>query len=136
MHCELCAIKKNECVIFQNELFRIISAQYPAYPGYVRLIVNKHVKEMSDLPLPENYMVIEFIYKSERLMRDVMHPDKINIASLGNIVPHVHWHIIPRFFGDEHFPNPIWGEIVRSDYVPNLDIIKRSELFLSQLHQI
>jgi diadenosine tetraphosphate (Ap4A) HIT family hydrolase len=39
----------------------------------------------------------------------VMHPDKINLASLGNMTPHLHWHVIPRFKQDKHFPQPIWG---------------------------
>jgi diadenosine tetraphosphate (Ap4A) HIT family hydrolase len=38
-----------------------------------------------------------------------MQPDKINLASLGNVVPHLHWHVIPRFADDAHFPSPIWA---------------------------
>jgi diadenosine tetraphosphate (Ap4A) HIT family hydrolase len=40
----------------------------------------------------------------------VLHPDKINLASFGNVVPHLHWHVIPRFEDDAHFPAPIWGK--------------------------
>ena len=42
------------------------------------------------------------------------HPDKINLASLGNITPHLHWHIIPRYFEDNHFPDSIWSEKKRN----------------------
>lgn len=38
-----------------------------------------------------------------------MHPDKINLAEFGNMVPHLHWHIIPRYTDDSHFPESIWG---------------------------
>lgn len=38
-----------------------------------------------------------------------MHPDKINLAQLGNMVPHLHWHLIPRYKDDTHFPESIWG---------------------------
>ena len=34
---------------------------------------------------------------------------KINLATLGNVVPHLHWHVIARFDWDSHFPNPVWG---------------------------
>jgi diadenosine tetraphosphate (Ap4A) HIT family hydrolase len=43
----------------------------------------------------------------------VLQPDKINLASLGNVVPHLHWHVIPRFADDPHFPNPVWGQRLR-----------------------
>ena len=43
-----------------------------------------------------------------------LQPDKINLASFGNMVPHLHWHVIPRFKDDMHFPNPIWGQVERS----------------------
>jgi len=35
-------------------------------------------------------------------------PHKVNLASLGNVVPHVHWHVIPRFLDDRHYPDPVW----------------------------
>jgi diadenosine tetraphosphate (Ap4A) HIT family hydrolase len=43
-----------------------------------------------------------------------MRPDKINLASLGNMTPHLHWHVIPRHAGDRHFPRPIWAEPLRA----------------------
>jgi diadenosine tetraphosphate (Ap4A) HIT family hydrolase len=55
-----------------------------------------------------------------------MQPDKINLASLGNVVPHLHWHVIPRFVDDPHFPNPVWGVKVReTPRVAPLDLAKR-----------
>ena len=40
----------------------------------------------------------------------MLEPHKINLASFGNLTPHLHWHVIPRFEDDPHFPNSIWGE--------------------------
>ena len=42
-------------------------------------------------------------------MRQVLNPTKINLASLGNMTPHLHWHVIPRFADDVNFPNPVWA---------------------------
>ena len=50
----------------------------------------------------------------EAAIRSVMQPHKINVASLGNVVPHLHWPVIPRYADDMHFPNPIWGQVERS----------------------
>jgi diadenosine tetraphosphate (Ap4A) HIT family hydrolase len=53
----------------------------------------------------------------EAALREIMAPDKINLASLGNVVPHLHWHVIPRYRDDKHFPEPIWGQ-ARRDAAP------------------
>ena len=49
------------------------------------------------------------VYAVERAIRRILQPVKVNLASLGNQVPHVHWHVIPRFSNDAHFPLPIWA---------------------------
>ena len=45
----------------------------------------------------------------EQVQRDVLKPTKVNLASLGNMVAHVHWHVIPRYADDACFPNPVWA---------------------------
>ena len=42
----------------------------------------------------------------------------INLASFGNRTPHVHWHVIPRYHDDAHFPDPVWGIARRAVRVP------------------
>jgi diadenosine tetraphosphate (Ap4A) HIT family hydrolase len=54
--------------------------------------------------------LMRVVFAAEAALREVMQPDKVNLASLGNVVPHLHWHVIPRFADDPHFPNPVWGE--------------------------
>ncbi len=56
----------------------------------------------------------------EHAMRRVLVPDKINLASFGNQVPHVHWHVIPRFSNDSRFPMPIWALRQRTVSEPQL----------------
>jgi diadenosine tetraphosphate (Ap4A) HIT family hydrolase len=63
---------------------------------------------------------MKVVFAVETAIREVMHPDKINLASLGNKTPHVHWHIIPRFKNDKHFPNSHWAEAARSGEPSNL----------------
>ncbi|MBU1268166.1 MAG: HIT domain-containing protein, partial [Gammaproteobacteria bacterium] len=45
----------------------------------------------------------------EQFVLRVFKADKANIATLGNVVPHLHWHVIPRFTDDKHFPAPVWA---------------------------
>lgn len=91
----------------------MVLADEPDYPGFLRVILNTHVKEMTDLPANDQQALMRVVFAAEAAMREVLAPDKINLASLGNVVPHLHWHVIPRFGDDPHFPNPVWGEKLR-----------------------
>jgi diadenosine tetraphosphate (Ap4A) HIT family hydrolase len=88
----------------------VVRADEPDYPGFLRVILNAHVREMTDLPAADRQALMRVVFAAEAALREVMAPDKVNLASLGNVVPHLHWHVIPRFADDPHFPNPVWGE--------------------------
>jgi diadenosine tetraphosphate (Ap4A) HIT family hydrolase len=84
------------------------------YPGFCRVVWNAHAAEMTDLTPDDRRYLMDVVLAVEQAVRDALSPDKINLASLGNVVPHLHWHVIPRFRDDRHFPNSIWGEPRRS----------------------
>jgi len=106
--CELCAAK-HEDVIVNTPKFRVILVDDANYPGFCRVIWNAHFKEMTDLAIADRSAMMQAVCKVEQAIRDVMQPHKINLASLGNMVPHLHWHVIPRYQDDAHFPNPVWA---------------------------
>ncbi|MDB5961701.1 MAG: hypothetical protein JWP59_2995 [Massilia sp.] len=110
--CELCQLDIDP--IWKNELFSVINVNDVAYPGFVRVIWHEHVREMSDLPDAQRLAVNDAVWKVELAIRAVMQPAKINLASLGNVVPHLHWHLIPRYPDDAHFPSPVWAAAVRT----------------------
>lgn len=112
MSCELCDQPGGE-ILWQNDLYRVIWVNDAYYPGFCRVILHRHVKEMTDLDESARMQLMQAVFAVESAVREVVRPDKINLASLGNVVPHMHWHIIPRFADDRHFPNPIWGEMKR-----------------------
>jgi diadenosine tetraphosphate (Ap4A) HIT family hydrolase len=96
-------------LLWQNDFCRVVRADEPDHPGFLRVILNAHVKEMTDLQAADQQALMRVVFAAETALREVMAPDKINLASLGNVVPHLHWHVIPRFRDDPHFPNPVWG---------------------------
>ena len=111
-NCPLCK-KINYPIIWENNLFRLVLINDQKFPGYCRLETIDHIKELSDLEDRIQVELIKKIVQTEKVLRDLLNPDKINIASLGNMTPHLHWHIIPRYRNDSHFPNSIWGEALR-----------------------
>lgn len=106
--CEFCA-SPGGAIIWQNALCRVVRADEPDYPGFVRVILQRHAREMTDLEASERGRLMEVVWAVEAAVREAMEPDKMNVASLGNMTPHVHWHVIPRFADDRHFPSPVWA---------------------------
>lgn len=117
MNCELCNPSK-ETVLWRNPHCRVILVDDKDYPGFCRVILNQHVREMTDLPPSSRNDLMNIVFTVEAGIRQVLNPDKINLASLGNAVPHLHWHVIPRFRHDKHFPNPVWGSPQRETSIP------------------
>lgn len=109
MDCILCH-PTNENVLWKNKQMRVIHVDDPIYPGYFRVIWNTHVAEMSDLSDQDREMLQKVLLTVEKVLRQQMRPDKINLAQFGNMVPHLHLHIIARYRDDAHFPESIWGQ--------------------------
>ncbi len=107
--CEFCTSAGGD-TLWQDDFCRVVLVAEPGYPGYCRVILNRHVREMTDLDPVARERLMNVVFAAETAVRRAMRPDKINLASLGNMVPHLHWHDIPRFADDRHFPNSIWGE--------------------------
>ena len=106
--CEFCH-SPGGAVLWQNELCRVVRVDEPDYPGFVRVILGRHATEMADLEKGERDRFMAVVFAVEAAVRDTMKADKMNLASLGNQTPHLHWHVVPRFRDDRHFPGPIWG---------------------------
>ncbi len=108
-------------LLWQNDLCRIVLVDDVNYVGFCRVILNKHIKEMTDLSEVERINVMQITFVVEQVLRDVLQPTKINLASLGNKTPHIHWHVIPRFETDVHFPETVWSGEVRQGEKPNIE---------------
>lgn len=106
--CEFCA-SPGGALLWRNALCRVVKVDEPDYPGFCRVILNRHAREMTDLEPGDRAALMSVVWSVEEAVRETMRPDKMNLASLGNMVPHVHWHVIPRFADDRHFPGPIWA---------------------------
>ena len=118
--CELCTQAGGQ-EIYRCETYRVVLVDEANYPGFCRVIWHAHVAEMSDLDWPERGVLMNAVWQVEQAIREVMAPDKVNLASLGNVVPHLHWHVIPRYRDDAHFPSPIWAATQRTTDAATLE---------------
>lgn len=106
--CELCE-QEGGIPVFRNDTLRVIRAQDTDHPAFYRVIWNAHVAEWTDLPPPDRSLIMQAVAKVETVLREHLKPTKVNLASLGNVVPHLHWHVIARFDWDARWPAPVWA---------------------------
>lgn len=107
-NCPLCA-ETGGALVFQGDKFRVIRAQEAGFPAFYRVVWTAHVAEFSSLELSDRALCMAAVCAVEQALREQLKPTKINLAALGNVVPHLHWHVIARFDWDSHFPAPVWG---------------------------
>ena len=112
MACPLCA-EDGGALVWRGERLRVIRAQEAGFPAFYRVVWNAHVAEFSDLSAADRVYCMEAVTLVEQALRQHLAPTKVNIAALGNMVPHLHWHVIARFDWDSHFPAPVWAAAQR-----------------------
>lgn len=119
--CELCHGDGGR-LLFRCALWRVVAVDGPegeAFPGFCRVVWNEHVRELTDLSASDREGFMNAVFRVEAALRESLNPHKMNVASLGNLTPHLHWHVIPRFADDPAFPKPIWAITLAS--TPSLD---------------
>ncbi len=97
-------IEKN---IWENDHLRI-EIEKSEIP-WLKIFTKVPYTEMSEVPPTIRNDIYTLLDSIEKEMISYFNPTKINIASFGNYVPHVHWHIMARFEEDSFFPEPMWG---------------------------
>ena len=99
-------------VVYENENIRIETEESEI--PWLKIFTQYPYKEMSEVPAHIKFEIYDLLDYIEKEMIAYFNPDKINIASFGNYVPHVHWHIMARFKEDSYFPEPMWGKKQRN----------------------
>jgi diadenosine tetraphosphate (Ap4A) HIT family hydrolase len=111
--CELCRGAGGEPIVTSRR-WRVVRVDDADFPAYYRVIWNSHVGEFSDLAPAERAQCMDVVACVERVLREQLMPTKVNLASLGNMVAHLHWHVIARFDWDSRFPQPVWSAARRA----------------------
>ena len=108
-------------VIYENEAIKIETEESEI--PWLKIFTQHPYKEMSEVPSDIKFDIYYLLDVIEKEMLDYYKPKKINIASFGNYMPHVHWHIMARFEEDSYYPEPMWGTKQREAKLdlPDLD---------------
>lgn len=88
------------------------------FAGWCRVIWNEHREELTELTPEERAHFMTVTFAVEAGLLTLLQPAKINLASLGTGLRHVHWHVVPRFPDDSHFPEPVWAAPLRPPLGP------------------
>ena len=95
--------------VFEGARLRVIHAEEAGFPAFYRVVWRDHMPEFSDLDEADRALCMQAVALVEQCLRESLSPAKINLAALGNMVAHLHWHVIARFEDDSHFPAPVWA---------------------------
>lgn len=90
-------------------LCRVLLMNDRTYPWLILVPEREGLKDLHDLDRADHGMVMAETGRAARALQRLFHPDKINVAALGNVVPQLHVHVIARFTTDAAWPRPVWG---------------------------
>lgn len=110
--CPLCEAAGGR-LLFDGPSFRLIHATEAGFPAFYRVVWRDHAREFTDLTPGDRVLCMEAVAALEETLREHLAPTKVNVAALGNAVPHLHWHVIARFDWDSHYPAPVWAPAQR-----------------------
>lgn len=94
-------------ILYENKLVKVEIEPFEI--PWIKIFTQKPIKEFSQCDNETKLEILRVLDIVEKEMLEYFKPDKINIASFGNYVPHVHFHIQARFKNDSYFPEPTWG---------------------------
>ncbi len=114
--CPLCGRRAaaEHQLVWQDDRLHVVRVDEPGQPCFFRVVWNAHVAEISDLDPAGRAALWRVLLALETAIRRAVEPAKMNLASLGNQVPHLHWHVIGRWPDDPHFPASVWSAPVRA----------------------
>lgn len=101
-------------MVWTDDEWRVIRVSDNDFPAFYRVVSGDHVSEFSRLSSTRRKRCMELVSAVEGALIETLEPTSINLAAFGNVVPHLHWHVIARFDWDSHFPEPVWAPARRT----------------------
>jgi diadenosine tetraphosphate (Ap4A) HIT family hydrolase len=116
-------------LVARLEVSSLYLAANQTYRGQCLLILDiRHATRPDELSKKEWGAFCADLYASEVAIVKTVQPDHINVAVLGNVIPHLHWHIVPRYLGDPRWGAPIWPSNLKDMPDARLALADRTQL--------
>ena len=111
-------IESDSTYILDLELCEVRLNHNAAFPWILLIPKDEGISEIIDLAPSNQPLLMSEIVLASQVMQRLFQPTKLNIASLGNIVPQLHVHIVARYDTDKAWPHPIWNSGINLAYNP------------------
>lgn len=108
--CPMCLHPRDDFLIAELSASKLYLSPNQRWIGYVYTVYHDHKTDLHQISERENQKFYEDTMQALRAVSKTFYPDKMNIDNLGNKIPHLHWHIIPRYAGDDNWRNPTWAD--------------------------
>ena len=114
--------------VFTGDVAEVRLERRSRLPGYCIVVWRLgHVAEPDDLDPGQASRYWAEVVAAGRAVRAQFAPVKMNYMTLGNTVPHLHTHVVPRYHGDPAPGGPIaWQDIFASGPVPDADLRRQA----------
>lgn len=96
--------------VFEGPLSHFYLKNDARFPWFILVPRLAEVSEIYHLPAQQQTILLQEVTGLSKIIAERLKPDKINVASLGNIVNQLHLHVVARFHGDPAWPHGVWQE--------------------------
>ena len=102
-------LENDSCLVIDLQLSQVRLVNNANFPWVIIVPRLKSIVEITDLTNEQYHRLnIEVLFVAKAMQR-VFEPDKLNIATIGNKVRQLHYHVVARYKNDMCFPDPVWG---------------------------
>jgi len=105
-------------VVGELGLSRVLLMDDLRFPWLILVPRQPGLRELIELAREQQHALLDEINRVAHVLHAIANPDKMNIATLGNVVSQFHMHVIARHIGDAAWPRPVWGVGERVPYTP------------------
>lgn len=111
-------LQQDSLVLGDFPLSRLLLSKDANYPWFILVPRRADVSELFDLDLADQQQLWKETTLLAEALKDEFAADKMNVATLGNVVSQLHMHVVVRHRSDATWPAPVWGKVPALDYAP------------------
>lgn len=109
-------LQEDCCTVGQFALSQLLMMNDSQYPWFILVPRRQDTTEIYQLSETDRQALLNESCVLAEKIQAIYRPDKLNIATIGNLVPQLHMHHVARFKDDKAWPAPIWGKLPVQPY--------------------